>query len=119
MDLQPEAEYEFRVIAHNSAGFGEPSTASSIIQLRPQFGDFASRKYADQQERGVPYSPGRPQIIAMDGTSVTLVWEPPIENGSGGPVTGYNVEYRPPATEWLLANDYPVQGTSYTGVYCS
>ncbi len=66
---------------------------------------------------GVPYPPGKPQVLAMDGSGVTLGWEQPIASGSGGPVAGYNVEYRTTgAPTWLIANDYLIQDCEYSGI---
>lgn len=106
--LQPHGEYEFRVVAKNSAGFGLPSKATPLTQLRPKYGAIPA-SYDKGDSPNVPFPPGRPQIVAMDGNSVTLHWEPPISSGSGGPILGYHIEYRPPnSTDWLLANDYVV-----------
>lgn len=116
--MEPEVEYEFRVVAHNSAGFGQPSNPSAIVQLRPMLTGTdpnAIRRPRDPHDRGVPYPPGRPQVVGMDGTTATLTWEPPIDTGSGGPLIGYSVEYRPPGTDWITANNYPIRDNSYTG----
>lgn len=65
---------------------------------------------------GVPYPPGRPQVLKMDGHAVTLTWDPPVASGKGGPVAGYFVEYRDVVGgSWLIANDYPHHDCQFTG----
>lgn len=66
---------------------------------------------------GVPFPPGRPKVVAVDASSATIAWEAPIDSGSGGPVAGYQIEYRPANTQdWLFANDHIVTETSFKGI---
>ncbi len=52
----------------------------------------------------------------MDGSSVQIAWEAPISGGRGGPVAGYQVEYRPIGQpSWLTASDRLIFDTQHTG----
>ena len=64
-------EYEVRVRARNTTGFGPWSTASSATPL------------------GKPAKPSTPKLTAGDEVLV-VTWTPPADNGS--PITGYKVE---------------------------
>lgn len=40
--LIPDAEYQFRILAQNDIGLGEPSPASDVVQCKDPFGMFHS-----------------------------------------------------------------------------
>uniref|UniRef100_F1KQH5 Juxtamembrane domain-associated catenin n=1 Tax=Ascaris suum TaxID=6253 RepID=F1KQH5_ASCSU len=108
-NLDPMAEYEFRVLAANSAGFGLSSAASAIVQLRPRFDDSSS---PIGEWRGT--APGRPYVSAMDTDRVTIEWAPAIADPDSAPVAGYQIEYRPAGTvDWIQSNDYLVVACHY------
>ncbi|VDP27556.1 unnamed protein product [Soboliphyme baturini] len=111
----PNGQYEFRIVAKNSVGFGEPSNASQLLQLRPNVNiPYFSKRL--NRETNVPTSPGKPRVLSFGESVVELVWEPPIFCGAAGPVLGYDMQYRPSGNvEWTNANDYLVQNLSYTG----
>ncbi|CAH8634151.1 unnamed protein product [Dicrocoelium dendriticum] len=96
-NLETGKEYEFRVMAENAMGVGEPLMTTKAIKAKH------------------PYDPpsGMSKPVVEDTTddSVTLAWEPPRK----GPVTGYIVEKRPKGSkEWIKANPANVTGTNYT-----
>ena len=46
--LVQKNEYEFRVVAENKAGFGQPSDASDAVLAKPPYGEFVSSKNSKQ-----------------------------------------------------------------------
>ena len=73
------AEYQFRVVAVNDVGEGEPSQPTEIIASKDPFD-----------------KPSPPESIEVHHTtkdSVTLAWNKPEFDG-GKPITGYMIEYR-------------------------
>ncbi|KAL4656696.1 titin-like [Arapaima gigas] len=92
-DLLEGCEYEFRVMAENEIGVGDPSPPSKPIFARDPV-----------------VIPGPPiQLEAVDKTknSVTLFWQPPLYDGRGK-ILGYLVEYQKAGQEeWIKANQTP------------
>lgn len=80
-------KYKFRVKAYNKEGEGEPiETFDSITAKNPY----------DE-----PGTPGKPDIIDYDNTSVTLKWAPPESDG-GRPISHYTVELKSKfQVDWL------------------
>ncbi|TGZ63952.1 hypothetical protein CRM22_006631 [Opisthorchis felineus] len=96
-NLEVGNEYEFRVMAENAMGMGEPLMTTKPIKAKH------------------PYDPpsgmSKPTVEDTTDESVSLSWEPPRK----GPTTGYVVEKRPKGSrEWTKANTSNVIGTSYT-----
>uniref|UniRef100_A0A7E4UV98 Fibronectin n=1 Tax=Panagrellus redivivus TaxID=6233 RepID=A0A7E4UV98_PANRE len=103
-NLDSLSEYQFRVLAANSSGFGVPSNSTPPIQLRPKYESPPKNGYA---------APTNPTIVAIEGDRCTLQWQPPYSH-NGIPVSGYIVEYRTAGTStWVVSNDYPTQNTHY------
>ena len=78
-DRDPYTRYSFRVRAHNSVGWSEPTTALTVTTLRE-----------------APGTPGRPTATATHA-QVALSWTVP---SSGGAVTGYRVQRRVGSGSW-------------------
>ncbi|KAA3682313.1 uncharacterized protein DEA37_0008978 [Paragonimus westermani] len=96
-NLEVGKEYEFRVMAENAMGPGEPLMTSQAIKAKH------------------PYDPpsgmSKPTVEDTTDDSVTLAWEPPRK----GPTTGYVVEKRPKGSrDWTKANTTNVANTNYT-----
>ncbi|KAF6772761.1 hypothetical protein AHF37_07761 [Paragonimus kellicotti] len=96
-NLEVGREYEFRVMAENAMGPGEPLMTTQAIKAKH------------------PYDPpsgmSKPTVEDTTDDSVTLAWEPPRK----GPTTGYVVEKRPKGSrDWTKANTTNVTGTNYT-----
>ncbi|KAF8572507.1 hypothetical protein P879_00960 [Paragonimus westermani] len=96
-NLEVGKEYEFRVMAENAMGPGEPLMTSQAIKAKH------------------PYDPpsgmSKPTVEDTTDDSVTLAWEPPRK----GPTTGYVVEKRPKGSrDWTKANTTNVVNTNYT-----
>ncbi|KAE9417740.1 hypothetical protein Angca_006104, partial [Angiostrongylus cantonensis] len=130
-------EVQFRVSAAGPGGFGPPSLPSVPVMIP-----------TEQTERstiilGVPRSPGRPRVVAVDGHRATIEWTPPAVDPKSAPLAGYQVnicvsfllctlvtscsqvEYRVYGTaHWMVANDtmtsdccYTVENLRPNGVY--
>ena len=91
------ALYQFRVVAVNSAGAGNPSPVSHLIECRLP-----------------PVPPGPPCVVRLvetTTTSATLEWEPPL-NDNGSEVIGYVVEKKMFSAkddcEWNSVSEEPV-----------
>ncbi|XP_037346353.2 contactin-4 [Pungitius pungitius] len=86
-DLNPWVDYEFRVVAINGVGVGEPGTPSKQIQTRA-----AAPKVAPV---GVSGGGGvRGELV--------ITWEPVAEEQQSGEGFGYVVAFRPPASgTWI------------------
>ena len=98
--LSEGSRYEFRVIACNEAGPGQPSRSSEPIVAGVQ-----------------KFAPGPPEGLNPDRitkTSVTLSWRPPREDG-GSKIQGYNIEMkRKDQDNWVMVTTYVVTETTYT-----
>ncbi len=65
---------------------------------------------------GVPYPPGRPQVLAVDGDRALIVWDPPVVQTTAAPVAGYQVEYRVAGTNnWVASNDFLIPDCRHEG----
>ncbi|XP_037720926.1 twitchin isoform X30 [Drosophila subpulchrella] len=99
-DLRDGARYEFRIIAVNEAGPGQPSKPSDPITAE------------HQRYRPDPPEPPKPDRIFKD--SVTLSWRPPRNDGKSR-IRGYYIEVRPKnEKDWKPVNDLPINSTVYT-----
>ncbi len=78
-DLVEGNEYQFRIVAVNKVGEGEPGPASQPITAR------------DPWEK--PGRPGIPDITAVNRDKISLKWRPPKDDG-GSPIFNYVIEYR-------------------------
>ncbi|XP_032989135.1 contactin-3 isoform X4 [Rhinolophus ferrumequinum] len=87
VDLNPWVEYEFRVIANNKIGGGEPSVPSEKVRT----------------EEAVPEAP--PSEVSGGGGSrseLVITWDPVPEELQNGEGFGYVVAFRPlGVTNWI------------------
>ncbi|CDS41841.2 expressed conserved protein [Echinococcus multilocularis] len=95
--LEPNAEYEFRVRAVNAAGPGEPSLPSEL------------RKIVPKQTK--PNGPEEVNVKNVLANSCTVEWTPPRSDG-GSPITGYAVETCDEATGVWTPVSRSVKGNS-------
>ncbi|XP_043436714.1 immunoglobulin superfamily member 22 [Prionailurus bengalensis] len=96
--LLEDTEYEFRVIAVNKAGPGQPSMASNSVVAKDPV-----------------KPPGLVQglhVSDSSNSSISLAWREPAE---GDPPSGYILEMRAEDTkEWSKCTKIPISGTCYT-----
>uniref|UniRef100_UPI00398F2372 immunoglobulin-like and fibronectin type III domain-containing protein 1.1 n=1 Tax=Pristiophorus japonicus TaxID=55135 RepID=UPI00398F2372 len=99
-DVIAGLEYEFRVIAVNSSGPGEPSCESEAVFAREPI-----------------KPPGNVRDLRVtDSTysTISLAWTPPICEGNNVP-KGYIIEMKSSgSTTWIRCNDVTVGMSSYT-----
>ncbi|KAM8863962.1 contactin-4 isoform 2-T2 [Spinachia spinachia] len=89
IDLSPWVEYEFRVLATNSIGTGEPSKPS---------------KKARTKEMLPRATPSRVNGGGGGHSELVITWEPVPEEQQSGPGFGYVVAFRPLAAQgWMQA----------------
>ncbi|XP_061638424.1 contactin-4 isoform X3 [Phyllopteryx taeniolatus] len=89
IDLNPWVEYEFRVLATNSIGTGEPSKASRKARTK----DTIPRVTPARVNGG---GGGRSELV--------ITWEPVPEELQSGPGFGYVVAFRPLGAQgWMQA----------------
>ncbi|XP_014665457.1 PREDICTED: twitchin-like isoform X3 [Priapulus caudatus] len=89
--------YEFRVMAVNAAGPGEPSQVS-----QPQVA---------KEPISTPDPPGTVTVDDITRNSADLSWEKP-KNDGGKPITGYIIEKKKGDGEWEAATRIPAKDTS-------
>ncbi|XP_072051468.1 uncharacterized protein [Amphiura filiformis] len=95
-DLELGKRYQFRVLAENLAGLGEPSAPTETITLPDK-----------------PDAPEKLQVASQDIRHISVTWSPPARDG-GSPVTGYVIEMKKGADEeWVEIGD-KVTELSYT-----
>ncbi|TKC39634.1 hypothetical protein EI555_007989, partial [Monodon monoceros] len=96
--LLEDTEYEFRVVAVNKAGPGQPSMPSSSVVAKDPV-----------------KPPGLVQglhVSDSSNSSISLAWLEPAE---GDPPSGYILEMRAEDTkEWSKCTKIPISGTCYT-----
>ncbi|CAI5763292.1 immunoglobulin superfamily member 22 [Podarcis lilfordi] len=96
--LLEDTEYEFRVIAVNRAGPGQPSSASNSVVARDPI-------KPPGLVRGL-------HVADSSNSSISLAWQQPEE---GDPPSGYILEMRAEDTkEWSKCTKIPISGTNYT-----
>ncbi|XP_036247004.1 contactin-6 isoform X3 [Molothrus ater] len=99
VDLSPWVEYEFRVVASNSVGIGEPSRPSALLKTKA----------------AVPVV--APTNIGGGGGSrseLVITWEPVSEELQNGEGFGYVVMFRPlGSTTWTKAVVASVESSKY------
>ncbi|OXB81555.1 UNVERIFIED_CONTAM: hypothetical protein H355_008403, partial [Colinus virginianus] len=99
VDLSPWVEYEFRVVASNSIGTGEPSRPSALLRTKS----------------AVPTV--SPRNVSGGGGSrseLVITWEPVPEELQNGEGFGYIVMLRPlGSTTWTKAAVAPVEASKY------
>uniref|UniRef100_A0AAQ4Q382 Contactin 3a, tandem duplicate 1 n=1 Tax=Gasterosteus aculeatus aculeatus TaxID=481459 RepID=A0AAQ4Q382_GASAC len=89
IDLSPWVEYEFRVLATNGIGTGEPSKSS---------------KKARTREMLPRATPSRVNGGGGGHSELVITWEPVPEEQQSGPGFGYVVAFRPLAAQgWMQA----------------
>ncbi|XP_033640975.1 twitchin-like isoform X1 [Asterias rubens] len=99
-NLKETNEYEFRVIAKNSAGLSPPSRPSNAVIPKPQY--------------SVSDKPGVPEVESVTPNSADLTWSAPSSDG-GSRISGYTVEKREiGAPTWQKANRYPLKEPKFT-----
>ncbi|XP_059218729.1 twitchin isoform X21 [Stomoxys calcitrans] len=100
LNLHDGGRYEFRAIAVNDAGPGQPSKPSDSITAELQ--------------RNVPDAPEAPNTDRITKGSVTLSWRPPRNDGRSK-VKGYFLEMKPKnSNNWEMVNELPIRGTIHT-----
>uniref|UniRef100_A0A3P9JQH6 Contactin-4-like n=1 Tax=Oryzias latipes TaxID=8090 RepID=A0A3P9JQH6_ORYLA len=89
IDLNPWVEYEFRVLASNRIGMGEPSKPS---------------KQARTKSTSPKVTPANVSGGGGSRSELVITWEPVPEELQNGPGFGYVVAFRPHgATGWMQA----------------
>ncbi|KAK6473999.1 contactin-3-like [Huso huso] len=100
VDLNPWVEYEFRVVASNSVGVGEPSAASLKTRTEEAVPDIA------------------PSEVGGGGgikSELVITWEPIPEEMQNGEGFGYIVAFRPTGTAtWTRAIITALGVSTYT-----
>ena len=81
-NLDPLTKYQFRVAALNQFGTGSFSETSELITTKAP---------------SIPDQPGRPVIVKVVGTSVTMEWTVPEDNGEK--ITSYIIRYGVPGAD--------------------
>ncbi|XP_015730842.1 contactin-6 isoform X5 [Coturnix japonica] len=99
VDLSPWVEYEFRVVASNSVGTGDPSKPSALMKTKAAVPTVA------------------PMNVSGGGGScseLVITWEPVPEELQNGEGFGYIVMFRPlGSTTWTKAAVAPVEASKY------
>lgn len=67
-NLEPETEYEFRVMAENAQGISEPLETDKAILAKLPY--------------DTPGAPGTPKCLEYTEDSITLTWTPTKNDGS-------------------------------------
>lgn len=99
--LNLNGTYQFRIKAENKYGISD-GCDSEKVQLRDPF--------------GLPGAPRNPKIIAATATTMTLTWDPPLDNG-GSTIQGYWLEKRERgAVYWGRVNRAPVTKPAVKGL---
>ncbi|PIK33974.1 putative titin [Apostichopus japonicus] len=97
--LKEQGEYEFRVVAQNKAGFGQPSDTSDTVVAKPPY--------------DVPGAPGKPNITSVTRSAITVSWTAPFSDG-GSPITHYILEKRESfAVRWVRATNKSIHNTTF------
>jgi serine/threonine protein kinase/predicted RNA-binding protein with TRAM domain len=98
--LDEGEEYDFRVMAVNEEGEGEPLVTSGPIKAKFPF--------------DVPGKPGSPECTGTTEDSITLSWDPPMRDG-GKPIKGYVLEKREAGSKrWVKASPHEIKDTEFT-----
>ncbi|NXC39900.1 CNTN6 protein, partial [Penelope pileata] len=99
VDLSPWVEYEFRVVASNSVGIGEPSRPSALLKTKAAVPTVA------------------PTNVSGGGGSrseLVITWEPVPEELQNGEGFGYIIMFRPlGSTTWTKAVVAPIEASKY------
>lgn len=99
--LDFNGQYQFQVKAENKYGMSD-GCESEKVQLRDPF--------------GLPGPPRNPKIIAATSTTMTVTWDPPLDNG-GSSIQGYWLEKRERgAVYWGRVNRAPVTKPAVKGL---
>ncbi|XP_033934085.1 titin-like [Pseudochaenichthys georgianus] len=99
--LNVNGQYQFRLKAENRYGVSD-GCDSEKVELRDPF--------------GLPGPPRNPSILRATATTMTVTWEPPLDNG-GSSIQGYWLEKRERgAVYWARVNRGPVTKPSVKGL---
>ncbi|KAK0399366.1 hypothetical protein QR680_003009 [Steinernema hermaphroditum] len=110
-NLDPGADYEFRVLAANRAGLGVASSSCPPVQLRSRSDTGAG---ASGDSTYGPPPPGKPSVVSLEGDRAVIEWSPSPFNPDFAPVAGYIIEYRAAGTNsWIQSNDFIVTSCHY------
>ncbi|KAL4655900.1 contactin-3-like [Arapaima gigas] len=100
VDLNPWVDYEFRVVAINSVGVGEPSMPSRALRTRAAVPQVA---------------PGNVSGGGGSQGELVIVWEPVPEEQQNGEGFGYVVAFRPTGTAiWIQTVVASADASRYT-----
>uniref|UniRef100_A0ABM0M0Q4 Titin-like n=1 Tax=Saccoglossus kowalevskii TaxID=10224 RepID=A0ABM0M0Q4_SACKO len=100
MNLKEGSPYEFRVCAENKAGIGKPSESVGPVTPKPPY--------------TVPEAPGKPKVMEVDATFMTIRWSEPESDG-GSKITNYVVERKDEfSTRWSKVLTDNMTDTSFT-----
>ncbi|XP_070534198.1 LOW QUALITY PROTEIN: twitchin-like [Ptychodera flava] len=90
LDLEAGKDYEFRVLAENTAGLSEPSEPSEAVTAMDE-----------------PEAPARPEVVDVHKDEAKIQWAAP-KNDGGSPIKGYKVQKKPKGGKWEDALKEPV-----------
>ena len=94
-------QYQFKIKAENKFGISDGCESEKVV-LKDPF--------------GLPGPPRKPKVIAATSTTMTITWEPPLQNG-GSSIQGYWLEKRERgAGIWGRVNRAPVTKPAVKGL---
>ncbi|KAF3843845.1 hypothetical protein F7725_002694 [Dissostichus mawsoni] len=119
-NLSENMEYEFRVHAVTEVGDGDNCKPISFrLKAENKYGvsdGCDSEKVELKDPFGLPGPPRNPKILRATATTMTVTWEPPLDNG-GSSIQGYWLEKRERgAVYWGRVNRAPVTKPSVKGL---
>lgn len=98
-DLETGKEYEFRVRAKNTAGLGDPSSSTGVVEPKTK------------AKKASP--PGIPEVADVGKNHVDLQWTRPRSSG-GSRIKGYQIEKKKRGGDWEKVNNFPISSEQST-----